>query len=243
MALDIYSPIPLHVQLKEVLREEIEKGNYNEKIPSERELMDRFSVSRTTVREAVSALVRDGFLEKIHGKGTFITSHPVNEWLSNLRSFTETIEGMGMKPGIRLLSQKVKNNPKIAETLGVKEYYAIKRLRFANDEPIAIERTYYPVKIGLKLAEYDLNKVTLYTLLESIGIILYEAEQKITGTMPGEEDAKLLGISPATNVLAAERLTSDPRGNPLEYYYSVFRADKYAFCIKMFRKNRQILLR
>lgn len=241
MALDFYSPIPLHVQLKETLRKEIEQGNYTDKIPSERELMDRFSVSRTTVREAVSALVRDGFLEKIHGKGTFITSHKVNEWLGNIKSFTETVKGMGMEPGIKLLFQGVKSDPEIAEILGVKEYYAIKRLRFADEEPIAIERTYYRLETGLKLAEYDLNQVTLYSLLESIGVILYEAEQKITGTNPSEEDAKLLGIPPAASVLAVERLTLDPQGNTVEYYYSVFRADKYAFCINMFRKGGQFL--
>ncbi|MEW6663246.1 MAG: GntR family transcriptional regulator [Bacillota bacterium] len=239
MVLDIHSPIPLHVQLKEIMRKEIGQGNYTSKIPSERELMDRFSVSRTTVREAVSALVRDGFLEKIHGKGTFITTHKVNEWLGNIKSFTETVKSMGMEPGIRLLFQGIKSSPEIAEILGVKEYYAIERLRYADDEPVAIERTYYPLETGLKLAEYDLNKATLYTLLESIGIILHEAEQKITGAMPTEEDARLLGISPSTSVLAAERLTSNPYGQIVEYYYSIFRTDKYAFCIKMSRKNRQ----
>lgn len=71
MRLDFYSPIPLHVQLKEILRMEIEKGKYTEKIPSEKELMDQFAVSRTTVREAVSALVRFGaarFLLNYPGK-------------------------------------------------------------------------------------------------------------------------------------------------------------------------------
>jgi len=235
--LDIHSPIPLHVQLKEKLRKEIEDKSYTEKIPSERKLMDQFSVSRTTVREAVNALVRDGILEKIHGKGTFITFQQVNEWLGNIKSFTETIENMGMKPGIQLLNNGISRNKKIAKILGVEEYYAIERLRFAEDEPIAIERTYYPVDIGLKLAEHDLNQVTLYKLLKSIGVVLYEAEQKIIGTKPTEKDAELLGISSDTSILEAERITSDPLGNLVEYNCSVYRADKYAFCIKMTKKG------
>lgn len=243
MALDTKSPIPYHAQIKEIIRNEIEEGKYIDRIPSERELMDRFSVSRTTVREAISALVHDGVLEKIHGKGTFITSHPVNDWLGNLRSYTETIETMGMKPGVKLLNNGKQSGREIAEILGVIDYYVIERLRFANSEPIAIERTYYPIEIGLKLAEYNLNEVTLYTQLESIGITLYEAEQKITGTMPDFEDAKLLGISPSTCVLVAERLTHDPRGNIVEYCQSIYRSDKYAFCIKMFRGDRQTLAR
>ena len=68
------NPIPLHAQIKELLRKEIHAKHYSDKIPSERELMDRFSVSRTTVREAVAHLVNEGLLEKIHGKGTFIST-------------------------------------------------------------------------------------------------------------------------------------------------------------------------
>ncbi|MDO7785701.1 GntR family transcriptional regulator [Desulforamulus aquiferis] len=237
MALDFQSPLPLHVQLKEVLRKDIEKGSYTEKIPSERELMDMFSVSRSTVREAVSSLVREGVLEKIHGKGTFVTTHKVNEWLGNIKSFTETVENMGMKPGIQLINHGTQNNSVIAETLGVEDYYAIERLRFADGEPIAIERTYYPMEIGQKLAEHDLNEVTLYSLLESIGVSLNEAEQKITAAVASEEDHKLLGIPASASILLVERLTTDPQGNIVEYNHSTYRADKYAFCIKMSRKS------
>ncbi len=241
MTLDAASPIPLHAQLKDELRREIGKGDYTERIPSERELMETFAVSRTTVREAVSALVRDGFLEKIHGKGTFVTSHRVNEWLGTIRSFTEMVESMGMKPGAKLLWHGVKREPQIAKILGVAEYYAVERLRFADENPIAVERTHYPVEIGLKLAGYDLSMVTIYSVLEANGIILQSAEQKITGAMPTKADAKLLGISPKTAVLAAERLTAVPRGRVVEYYTSVFRADKYAFCVKMQRRSSRII--
>lgn len=242
MMLDPNNPIPLHVQLKEILRKDIKNEIYSDKIPSERELMDKYSVSRTTVREAVSALVREGVLEKIHGKGTFINySNSVNEWLGNLSSFSETIERMGMKPGAKLLFKRIESDPEIADTLGVSEYYTIVRLRFANDKPIAIERHYYPVEIGLKLAQYDLNEITIYTTLEANGIILHEAEQKITASLPIREDAELLGISPLKSVLTAERLILDSKGNPLEYYYAVYRSDKYAFSIKLLRKNPKVL--
>ncbi|NHM27458.1 GntR family transcriptional regulator [Desulfofundulus sp. TPOSR] len=237
MSLDHDSPIPLHIQLKEILRREIEQGSYTEKIPSERELMSRFSVSRTTVREAVSALVREGILKKIHGKGTFISPQLINEWLGTIRSFTETIKMMGMKPGIRLLYHGVESHSEIASILGVEKYYAIERLRFADDMPVAIERTYYPIEIGIKLANFDLNHVTLYDALESIGIFLYEAEQKITAAQPTEQDAQLLGITPGTGVLAAERLSRDKQGNIVEYFSSIYRSDKYAFWIKLSRNR------
>ncbi|MEN6484876.1 MAG: GntR family transcriptional regulator [Syntrophobacteraceae bacterium] len=238
MPLDATSPVPLHVQLKETLMRVILKGEYPERIPSEKELMEAFAVSRTTVREAVSALVHEGVLEKIHGKGTFVSSPRVDEWLGTLRSFKETIESMGMKPGVRLLRHGVRKNPRIAGILGVSEYYYVERLRFADDKAVAIERSHYPVEIGRQLTGCDLNSVTIYDVLESSGIMLHRAEQKITAAMPSRADAKTLGIAPGTAVLAAERITWDPQHRPLEYLTSIYRADRYAFCVSMRREGK-----
>jgi GntR family transcriptional regulator len=90
----------------------------------------------------------------------------VNEWLGSIRSFTETIENMGMRPGIRLLSHGPGHNPEITKIVGVEEYYAIERVRFADETPIAIEREHFPPEIGSRLAAYDLSRVTLYSVLE-----------------------------------------------------------------------------
>lgn len=238
MTLDPSSPIPLHAQLKDVLKQTIERGEYKERIPSEQELIRTFAVSRTTVREAVAALVRDGVLQKIHGKGTFVRSHRVNEWLGSLRGFTETIEGMGMKPGIRLLRHGVRRDPRVGKILGASTYYAVERLRFADDEALALERTHYPLEIGLRLAKYDLNTVALYSVLEADGVILRSAEQKITAAMPTKADAMMLEIDTSTPVLATERIIWNPGGKVVEYSRTIFRADKYAFCVKMHRKRK-----
>lgn len=237
MRLDVSSPIPLHIQLKDFLRKEIGEGGYTERIPSEKELMEMFSVSRTTVREAVSSLVREGVLEKIHGKGTFVADSNVNEWLGTIRSFTETVENMKMKPGIRLLSHGLRDDPEIATILGAKQFYRIERLRLADDTPIAIERHNYPVEIGRKLADYDLNAVTLYSVLEENKIVLHTAEQRITAMPVSKTDAELLGINSRSCVLAVERVAYDPAGNVVEHYFSTFRADRFSFCVKLFRKN------
>jgi GntR family transcriptional regulator len=237
--LDASSPLPLHVQLKDLLRSEVLQGGFNDRIPSERELMDRFSVSRSTVRQAVSALVREGVLEKIHGKGTFISHRPVEEWLGNLSTYNEIIEEMGMKPSTRLLSHGREKSPReIANTLGVDEFYVIERLRYADNVPIAIEKQYYPVEIGLKLAGYDLDTAILYDLLElSLGIKLWEAEQMISSTEPSAEECSLLEIPKSTGVMVFERVTWDPEGSPVEFLRGVFRSDMYSFRIKLARRK------
>jgi len=241
MRLDVDSPIPLHIQIKEFLRKEICDGGYKERIPSEKELTEMFSVSRTTVREAVSSLAREGLLEKIHGRGTFVSDMTINEWLGSIRSFTETVQNMGMQPGVRLLSQGVMHDPEIATILGEKEYYVIQRLRLADDVPIAIERHNFPIEIGQKLATYDLNKVTLYSVLEQNKIVLHTAEQRITAMPVSKADAQLLGVEEHACVLTVERTTYDPSGKVMEYYFSTFRADRFAFCVKLYRENSRVV--
>ena len=238
MELDNNNPIPLHVQLKNLLKNEILQGDFREKIPSERELIIRFEVSRATVRKAISELVRDGVLEKKHGKGTFISHRPVEEWLGNLSTYNEIIDNMGMKPTTRLLYQGVEDSSGIVSMLGEDKLYVIERLRFADNVPIAVEKQYYPLKIGLELAKFDLNNAVLYDLLElSLGIKLWEAEQIISSSLPTKNEAVNLDISENNGVLVTERITYDPEGNAVEYLRGVFREDMYAFRINLARRR------
>ncbi|MCL5057283.1 MAG: GntR family transcriptional regulator [Actinobacteria bacterium] len=239
MELNFKSAMPLHVQLKEILKEEILNGLFKDRIPSERELIDRFSVSRSTVREAISALVTEGILEKKHGKGTFISHRPVEEWLGSITTYNGVVREMGMKPGTKLLYQGIETTPgSVADTLGVDRFYKIDRLRYADEIPIALEIQYYPLDIGLKLKEFDLNDAVIYDLLEmSLGLNLWKAEQIITSAQPTREEAELLQIKESASVLLIERLTYDPADNLVEYLRGIFRGDMYAFRVKLTRKT------
>jgi GntR family transcriptional regulator len=238
--LDGNNPIPFHLQIRKLLEEEISEGRYEEKIPSERELMNRFSVSRTTIREAISHLVHDGILEKIHGKGTFISQKPpIHEWLHSLNSLTETIKNMGMVPGAKLLNCGNYEEPTyISEILNVNTFYSIERLRTANSTPIAIERHYYPKELGLQLSKHDLETSTIYDLMENhLGIELVEAEQFISSKIVDSSDAVHLELPVGSSVLCVERLIINASGEPIEYYTSHFRPDMYVYRIKTKRKN------
>src|SRR5690625_7264631 len=103
MALDKDSNKPLHIQLKDEIERKIIDGELVEQIPSEREFMHVYNISRSTVREAVNALVREGVLVKKHGKGTYVSIKPLDSWLGQLSSTTEVIHSLGMKPGARLI--------------------------------------------------------------------------------------------------------------------------------------------
>ncbi|MFB4161199.1 GntR family transcriptional regulator [Geomicrobium sp. JSM 1781026] len=231
---------PLHFQIKTTLRDEIRSGVYVEKIPSERDLMARFSVSRTTIREAVTHLVQDGVLTKVHGKGTFISqSPPVQEWLDSLSSLTETVENMGRKPGALLLDHGfVTKEPKISSYLQSDHLYYIKRLRTVDGEPMAIERHFYEVNLGLALAEFDLNEAVIYQLLEDeLTVDLYEAEQTISVKPVQHCDAINLDLGSHQYALHVERLMTNRYTKPIEYYLATFHPDRYELRMKTQRKK------
>lgn len=238
MSLDYTNSIPLHIQLKKEIEEKIFTGQYTEKIPSERELIEEFYVSRSTVRQSISQLVQEGVLEKRRGKGTFVAVKPINDWLGNLSSTNETVERMGMEPGAKLIRAEIKTlNAQLKEITGLEKAYHFKRVRYANRIPIGIERHYYPVELGKKLVKYDLNKA-FYNLLErELGVKTFEAEQIIKAVNPTKEDAELLHILESTSVLNAERKITDVDGHFVEFENAYYRADMYSFKIKLSRKS------
>lgn len=239
MGLDHKLRIPLHVQLKKELEKLIFDGYYKDKIPSEREFMEKYSISRSTVREAVSQLVQEGILLKKHGKGTFVSLKPIQEWLGHLTNTTETIRNMGMKPGAKLISHgKVYSGEDIVGVTGFEEVYVIKRIRYADNQPIVMEYDYFPLEIGKQLAQYDLDKVTLYELMEDELVVKFaEAEQIVTCGCPTVEDAKYLGISSSSHCLISERKTYDINGELAVYFKGYFRSDMYSLKINMSRKS------
>jgi GntR family transcriptional regulator len=239
MPLNYTNSIPLHLQLKEKIVEKIYNGQYVGKIPSERELMDEYYVSRSTVRQSVEQLVRDGILIRKPGKGTFIKSKPINDWLGNLSSTSEVIENMGMIPGTKLVKAEIIHlSGTIREITGLEKAYHFKRVRYANNIPIGIERHYYPILLGEKLMEFDLNKEAFYDLLErALNVRAFQASQVIKAANSTREDAKLLNIPESTSVLIAERKITDINGSFIEFEEAYYRSDMYAFNIELARKS------
>ncbi|WP_010094198.1 GntR family transcriptional regulator [Ornithinibacillus scapharcae] len=239
MTLDYTNSIPLHVQLKVELEKKIYNGLYKDKIPSERELMDEYYVSRSTVRQSINQLVSDGILIKKPGKGTFIALKPINDWLGSLSSTSEVIERMGMQPGAKLIKAEIKTvNKELSERIGINEIYHFKRVRYANNIPIGIERHYYPIHFGEKLVNYDLNKEAFYDLLErELGVNPFECEQFIKAGKINKSDAKLLNIEPDSSILIAERKITDINNEFVEFELAYYRSDMYSFKINLSRKG------
>ena len=156
--LDKDVPIPLYFQLEKLILEEIDNGNYpvGSMIPTEMELSQMFGISRTTVRQAISDLVREEHLYRIKSKGTFV-AHPklVQGFIQSIQSFDDDVRSTGRTPSTEVLDLKlVELEPEVAQLMelpaGTKAIY-LYRKRFADDEPIVRVETYLQLYPGTRL--------------------------------------------------------------------------------------------
>src|SRR5574340_242692 len=135
--------VPRYYQLANILRERIVDGRLeaHEPIPSERELEKIYNVSRTTIRPAIDLLVRQGFLYREHGKGTFVSPPKLQKGISELTSFTEDMRSRGLEPGQKILEFKMMHPPEdVRQRLDLPadcgELLYIERLRLGDGVPM-----------------------------------------------------------------------------------------------------------
>ncbi|MBU9673799.1 GntR family transcriptional regulator [Planococcus sp. CP5-4] len=239
--LDKQSRIPMYVQIEEELKSRIERGEFpvGTAIPSERELTELFNVSRMTVRQSITNLVNDGLLYREKGRGTFVASPKVEQPLIGMTSFTEDMQSRGMVPGNKLIRfEKMTPSPDIAKELqlqsGEKVFY-VERIRYADDKPMALEKTYLPIKLFPQLSKEAL-KGSLYLLIEQEQqLMISHAKQRMEAALVKQEDAELLQIHVPSAILLIERASYLTNGQPFEVVRSIYRADRYKFITEIKR--------
>jgi GntR family transcriptional regulator len=234
MKLERNSDIPLHTQIHDFLRNKIisNKLKSDDSIPSERELASDLEVSRMTVRQALNSLRKEGLIYQKRGKGTFVSSRKLDVHSRNLNGFSDEMKRRGMKPKSMVL-EFGKENPtlEIAEKLHLtpeKEVFKIKRLRLADDIPMAIEITYLLAESFPGLEKYDLEKQSLYQILEKkYGMKMYSAEEDLEAAICDDKISKLIGVKKNSPLLIVYRTVFGQDNEPIEYTKSIYRADRY----------------
>ena len=230
---------PKFYPLKRYLEELTQTLPAGSPVPPERSLATDFGTSRTTVRQAVHALIIEGRLERIHGKGTFV-AHPKVAQPLTLTSYTEDMRARGIEPSSVVLSiTTVAADRDLASRLDVAletPVVAIERLRLANGEPMAVERSHlaqerFPgIKTSLRTSP------SLYALLrDSYHVVPHSAEQTIETSLANPNEAALLGIDTGVPVLLLSRNTYDEQGRPFEWVRAVYRGDRYTFVAHLTR--------
>ena len=228
--------VPRYHQLKALIREQVRGGHLapGDLVPSERELSEQYGVSRMTARQALTELVTEGLLYRRQGLGTFVALPKITQQLTSLTGFTEDIRARGQQPGTRVLeATTVQADEALAVRLQTRpgqRLVRLRRLRLADGEPLAIEQSLINFFGCEQLLEEDLERDSLYALLETkYGLAPLAAEQEIEAGLAREDEARLLQIATGSPVLLLRRLTYTERNRPLEYAESVYRGDKYCF--------------
>ncbi|MEW6046676.1 MAG: GntR family transcriptional regulator [Bacillota bacterium] len=236
---------PLYFQLKRFLLELIDNEELKpgERIPSERELSQRFGISRMTVRQALAELVHESVLLRHQGRGTFVADRKIEQGLIELTSFSEDMRRRGLVPGARLLDVQVQEASRKVEralALGMdRRVLVVRRLRLADGEPMALEVTHLPYGL-LHTAPRERLEGSLYEYLEQeLGIELASARQTLEPVVAAEEEAKVLGVPPGSPLLLMERTTLSRSGEPVEFVRSLYRGDRYKFYVELKRPARR----
>ena len=223
-------PVPKHRQLRDILMGLVETELVPDApVPSERDLMARYDVSRATVREAIGSLVSEGRLYRVRGKGTFVAAARVESQM-HLASFTEDMRRRGHKPSTVVLgSDETAAPPPARSALGLDvtdRAYRIERLRSADGAPMAHEVSWLPAAPLPGMLERDLTSSIYSILAHDYGRVLDSAAQTMWAEGADPLRARLLRVPPAAPLLVF-RKTSYASGRPMEHVTSWYRADRY----------------
>lgn len=240
-------PRPLYEQIRESVRTDILNGSlrHHERIPSEKELMSLFGVSRITVRQALGDLEREGMIFRIPGKGSYVSKpkpQPTQE-LSRLQGFAEAMEQQGYSASNRVVGlTTLPASEDIATHLGIavgSPVTEIRRVRHLDGAPISFDITYVKADLGQRLAREDLAGRDIFRIIEQdYGMALGHAEQRIQALAADETLASWLEIAPGAPVLHIERLAYTREGEPLEFDYVYYRGDSFRYRLRIERERK-----
>jgi GntR family transcriptional regulator len=226
--------VPLHTQIAESLRLQIQNDEFKDKenLPSERELAERYAVSRMTVRQALQKLRHEGLIYHERGVGTFVNNRKIDVHTRNLNGFSEEMQSLGLVPSSRVLTFKRELASDVVKQdlqLGAgAEVIYLERLRIADDEPMAFEKTYLPAYLFPKLEDFDLTKNSLYqVLVENYDLQMHHAEEVLEAVSATKRVAEQLGIRAGAPVLVVRRVVFTESNQPVESAHTTYRADRY----------------
>jgi GntR family transcriptional regulator len=237
--------VPKYYQLANILREKILNGEFpaQDAIPSERQLEEQYNLSRPTIRQAIDLLERQGYLYRVHGKGTFVSPPKLQKGMLELTSFSEDMRNRGLEPGQRILDfGYVVPSAKIAHQLGLNapdgQVLRIKRLRYGNDEPIGLQDSYLALGENQSITRDEIEaKGSIYAMLEQkYGIYPTEADETLEVTLATPEEADLLKIPVGSPLLLNERTLWSQDRKAIEFVSILYRGDRYKYFVRLTRK-------
>jgi DNA-binding GntR family transcriptional regulator len=235
ITVDRTSPVPLYYQVAQVIEQAIEAGELppGERLDNEIALAETLGLSRPTMRRAIQYLVDRGLLVRKRGVGTQVVHRAVRRPIE-LTSLYDDLAAEGRAPRTDVLRlDRIPASGTVAHALGVPEdtpVVALERVRYADDEPLAILRNYLPDGLAnLNLTEESLRTAGLYQLMRAAGIRFHLASQTIGARPATAAEARTLAEPRGASLLTMRRTAYDQSGHVVEYGDHIYRASVYSF--------------
>lgn len=240
------SPMPLHYQITQELKGQLENGHWQagDLFPTDKQLMEKYQVSSTTVRRAIYELVKEGWLVRKPGKGTYVRDRMV-ETLQRLTGFFEEVRSKGMEPSAQILNNKeiavdkelLELIPELSDFGNVKKLYMVEKVQNMNGKPVVLVQSFWPIQVGREFAKHNLAKKGMYEIIQSqLNLELDEAVQIISAAVANEAQAKALQIAVGDPILKMNRIAYKNK-QPLEVSVNYYRHDRYCYRVVLSRNE------
>ncbi|MGM0545392.1 MAG: GntR family transcriptional regulator [Bacteroidota bacterium] len=233
---EISEPLPKYYQIYEKLLGQIKNGKFEEfdRFYSDTELVEKYNVSRGTIRESVKLLIQQGYLVREQGKGTFVRKPKIEQDSDKLMGFTELMKKNNIEPAAQIVKKEIVDIPlKLTKMIGLEEdaqLVNIVRVRFGDEQPLIIERSYFDKELFAPIFDLDLEANSIYELLYNhTSTRLGEAKQQISAVSAGQEEMELLGVELNAPLLLMKRLIKTKDGNFFQYSEDMYRSDRINF--------------
>ncbi|NBB89164.1 MAG: UTRA domain-containing protein [Bacteroidetes bacterium] len=230
------SNLPRHAQISQELREAIEKKVYGpkEKLPSEKELAEEFQVSRITVRRALQTLENEHLIQRSQGRGSFVCDAQSGRPALELTDFTEDMARAGRQATSNVLSKALIKAPeRVSAALQIPpktKVLELIRLRLADGQPIAIDKTYLPIFYAQLIEDENLKEQTIYQILETkYDITIQKGCIKIKAGVAPLQWATQLEVQTNDPILQVERVSYTIQEKPVYYQIRFNRFDKVQY--------------
>src|SRR5882757_8761355 len=242
---DPHSPIPLYAQIESILAGEMTNGTFppGSQLPNEDALIDRYGVSRTTIRQTIQNLMRRGLVEIRRGKGTFVLQPKITKELTELSGFVEDMQSLGRQASARVIDEQiVPASESVARQLAITAgtpVVRIQRVRLADNAPLSFDETYLPREIGERILKDDLETEPIFSLLEQkYDTPLVEAEYRLEAISADRTVAAALGIAQGSPIFLIERTSYTTERQPVDYEKLYYRGDQIRFVTRLARRPR-----
>jgi DNA-binding GntR family transcriptional regulator len=227
-----FSPVkpgrgPAHAQIEASLERTLDRGALatGDRLPPERELAARFGVSRMTLRQALGSLEQRGRLRRTKGRhgGTFVAAAKLE--LAGTSALSDQLRDLGVAAGARVLGA-LERDAEPDETILGPRVFAIDRVRLANGEPVALERSAFPADVYPGLLDGPLDG-SIYELIRTrYRDVPVRAVERLEPALARADEAEALGIEPGAPVMLVERTAYSATGRTVERSHDVFRGDR-----------------